>query len=326
MAKKQLLRIQDLSVSFTQYDAGTHQVEVPVIEKLHVDVDANEVVAIVGASGSGKTLLAEAIIGRYARNAHVRGVIEFRGAPADAAQLARLRGREIALVPQSVTSLDPLMRVGEQIVGAPIGQKRGKWTGRERTQMVARMQELLARYELPQQVARMYPFELSGGMARRAILAAALMTSPNLIVADEPTPGMHPELAAQAMDDLRDYANQGNGVLLITHDIELALTVADRIAVFYAGTVVELAHRSDFDDPSRLRHPYTRALWRALPGNGFEPLAGSQPIGRDKPPGCPFGPRCDYFIEACLGDVPPIEVRNGMVRCVNPQAYTQGAR
>lgn len=134
------------------------------------------------------------------------------------------------------------------------------------------MRELLARYGLADEVADLYPFELSGGMARRVLLLTALMWQPRLIIADEPTPGMDLALAKQAMQDFRTFADDGNGVLLITHDLELALEVADRIVVFYAGTTVEEAKVTDFADETLLRHPYTRALYEALPGRGFAAL------------------------------------------------------
>ena len=115
----------------------------------------------------------------------------------------------------------------------------------------------------------MYPFELSGGMARRVLLCCALMDDPRVIIADEPTPGLDLDLAVLALDDLRSFANEGGGVLLITHDIELALRVADRVAVFRDGTVVEETAVSNFSDPSLLDHPFSRALWHALPEHGF---------------------------------------------------------
>ena len=163
------------------------------------------------------------------------------------------------------------------------------------------MREPFARYGLADEVADLYPFELSGGMARRVLLLTALMWQPRLIIADEPTPGMDLALAKQAMSDFRTFADDGNGVLLITHDLELALEVADRIVVFYAGTTVEEAKVTDFADETLLRHPYTRALYEALPGRGFAALPGTQPYVKDLPAGCPFAPRCADRREACDG-------------------------
>ena len=120
----------------------------------------------------------------------------------------------------------------------------------------------------------MYPHELSGGMARRVLLMCALMDEPRLIIADEPTPGLDLDLAAHALDDLRGFADAGGGVLLITHDIELALRVADRVAVFSDGTIVEETGVESFSSADTLRHPFSRALWRAMPGHEFAVAAG----------------------------------------------------
>ena len=135
-------------------------------------------------------------------------------------------------------------------------------------------EELFAHYGLEPKVAKLYPFELSGGMARRVLLSCALMDDPKLIIADEPTPGLDLPLAIRALQDFRDFANAGGGVMLITHDIELALSVADRIAVFREGTVVEETAVANFASPDLLRHPFSRALWYALPEHNFAVTEG----------------------------------------------------
>ena len=142
------------------------------------------------------------------------------------------------------------------------------------------------------------------------------MGNTRLLIADEPTPGMELAMAKKAMEDFRKFADAGNGVLLITHDIELALEVADRIAIFYAGTTVEEALVSDFQSEERLRHPYTKALWRAMPGNGFQVIPGNQPYVKDLPKGCVFGTRCPQFSKECEGEIPERVVRCGTVRCI----------
>ena len=203
--KKELLRIEHLTVSFAQYEKrSAKQGELPVIRDLNVTVREGEIVAVVGSSGSGKSLLAHAIMGILPANAAASGSIFYRGSACGEAELKALRGREIALVPQSVNYLDPLMKVGRQIIGET--KKRQKLfcgADREKRQEEARMRELLARYGLADEVADLYPFELSGGMARRVLLLTALMWQPRLIIADEPTPGMDLALAKQAMQDFR---------------------------------------------------------------------------------------------------------------------------
>ena len=267
-----LLQVEDLSVSFRMYDEGApyfkaKQHDVQVLHELSIAVHAGEIVAVVGASGSGKTLLADAVLGLFESNALVRGRIWFDGRPMDAAALAAERGRGIALVPQSVASLDPLMRVGRQVEGMPRG--RGAARRADAARRRARRAELFARYGLAEEVARLYPHELSGGMARRVLLCCALMDAPKLIIADEPTPGLDLSLAQAALADFRAFADAGGGVMLITHDIELALTVADRVAVFRDGTVVEETSVAAFASPDTLGHPFTRQLWHALPEHGF---------------------------------------------------------
>ena len=261
-----LLQVEDLSVSFRMYDEDVpyfkaKQHDVQVLHELCIAVHAGEIVAVVGASGSGKTLLADAVLGLFEPNATVTGRIWFDGERMDAAGLRALRGHGLSLVPQSVSHLDPMMRVGKQVEGFANDLSKGE--------RKTRRAQLFKRYGLGPEVARLYPHELSGGMARRVLLCCALMDSPRVIVADEPTPGLDLDLAVRALDDFRVFANEGNGVLLITHDIELALRVADRVAVFKDGTVVEETATASFADPSLLRHPFTRELWHALPEHDF---------------------------------------------------------
>lgn len=303
--KKHILEIKNLSVSFTQYEKGLRQCRLPVISDLSVSVHEGEIVAVVGSSGSGKSLLAHAVLGLLPSNAEWSGAMYYREQPLDLKRMENLRGREIALIPQSVTWLDPLMRVGKQVR-----------SGRKGSSVLRRQRELFEKYGLPKETEALYPFACSGGMSRRILLSMAMMERPGLIIADEPTPGMESELARKAMEAFRTYADEGNGVLLITHDIELALETADRIVVFYAGTTVEEALAEDFASQELLRHPYTRALWRAMPRNGFEPIEGSQPYVKELPEGCVFGPRCPWYGPECSGRIPERAVRCGSVRCV----------
>lgn len=309
-----LLSCENVSVSFRMYEPEqpffkAKHVQVPVIDNLTVSVHEHEILAIVGASGSGKTLLADTIMGLFEPNATVRGTIWFDGELQDAQSLARLRGNGISLVPQSVDHLDPLMRVGKQVEGFGEGagrqERRERSTRQERQERGARQErqergarredagrqergarqerrerrrELFARYGLSEDVARLYPHQLSGGMARRVLLCCALMDNPKLIIADEPTPGLDLDLAVAALSDLRTFANNSGSVMLITHDIELALSVADRVAVFQNGGIVEETSVESFNDPSLLRHPLSRALWHAMPEHGFsiEPPTAEQ--------------------------------------------------
>lgn len=300
-----LLEIHDLSVSFRMYDGALEQTELQVISDLHLTVRPGEIVAVAGSSGSGKSLLASAILGILPGNATVRGHLHYKGKELTPEMQADLRGSEIALVPQSVAYLDPLMKVGRQADG----HKKPRPTEKRRS--------LFRRFSLPEKTEKLYPFQLSGGMARRVLVSTALITDAELIIADEPTPGMSLDQALAALQMFREMANEGRAVILITHDIDLAFEFADRVAVFYAGTTVEMAPAADFrTGPEALRHPYSKALWRALPQNGFEPIEGFQPYAGRLPKGCLFAPRCPYATEACHSKTPPIrEVRGGEVRC-----------
>lgn len=254
-----LLEIHDLNISFTRYDKGLRQMDMPVIRNLSLTIDPGEIVAVVGASGSGKSLLAHAILGILPRNAKWNGTLTFDGQPLTPNLIKKLRGREIALVPQSVDFLDPLMRVGMQVrqavrVGDPVEE-----------QMRA-----FQKMRLGPKAAKRYPFQLSGGMARRVLVSIASVSGARLLIADEPTPGIDEAVVQETLNMFRQFADAGTAVVFITHDLEAALSIADRVAVFYSGTVLEMAESADFTGKGeRLRHPYTQALWRALPQNDF---------------------------------------------------------
>ncbi len=303
-----LLEVRDLSVAFRMYTQGVRQETLQVISNMSVEVHAGEILAVVGASGSGKSLLAHAVLGLLPGNAEVAGELRFKGDLLDERNLPGLRGNQIALVPQSVTYLDPLMRVGAQVTGSNRGADR-----------VALQQRVFERLGLAPQTERMFPHQLSGGMARRVLFSTAVIEDADLIIADEPTPGMQVEQAVEALGILRELADAGKGVILITHDIDLAIRFADRIAVFYSGTVLEIASTADFaSGPDALRHPYTKALWNALPQHGFTPIPGTQPYAGKLPSGCLFAPRCPIRTAECEASNPPMrELRDGLVRCIH---------
>ena len=303
--KKTLLEIHDLSVAFWMYNGILTQDQLQVISDLQLTVYPGEIVAVAGSSGSGKSLLASAILGLLPRNAVVHGHLYYRGKELDSVQQTRLRGKEIAWIPQSLTYLDPLMKVGKQA------------DGHRKPYPTQKRRALFQRLNLPKETENLYPFQLSGGMARRVLVSTAMLTDAQLVIADEPTPGMSLEQALEALKLFREMADQGRAVILITHDIDLALAFADKIAVFYAGTTVEIASASEFRmGPAALRHPYSKALWQALPQNGFQPIEGFQPYAGALPKGCLFAPRCSQATKECKEQKPAIRsVRGGEVRC-----------
>ena len=138
-----------------------------------------------------------------------------------------------------------------------------------------------------------------------------------MIIADEPTPGLDLEMALETLKIFRELADEGKAIVLITHDIDLAFHIADRVAVFYAGTTLEIADANDFlEGPEALRHPYSKALWKALPQNGFEPVPGFQPYAKYLPGGCLYFPRCPHRSDECEKKIPMKNVRGGRVRCI----------
>lgn len=304
-----------MNISFTQYEKGLKKVELPVIRDLSVEVHEKEIVAVVGSSGSGKSLLAHGVMGILPYNAAMGGAICYLGEPLTKERIERLRRSEIVMVPQSISYLDPLMKVGPQI-------RRN----RKDEATKGKLKKIFERYHLSPEVEEKYPFELSGGMSRRILISTAMIENPRLVIADEPTPGLDLKLAKRVMSHFRDLADMGAGVLVITHDLELALETADRIVVFYAGTNLEEAPASDFRQEETLRHPYTKALWRAMPQNGFQSAAGNQPYVKDMPEGCPFYPRCEMRTEACRKEIPYREAGHGKVRCIQVQEKTDDIR
>lgn len=305
-APEAILEVEGLFLSFTQYGTGLRQRDLEVIHDLSLSAHAGEIVAVVGASGSGKSLLAHAIFGILPDNARVAGSIRFRGQELDEQLQARLRGSSMAFVPQSVDYLDPLMRTLEQV--------RGVRATAERARMA------LDRFGLDERVDTLYPFELSGGMARRVLVSTAVIEDADLIVADEPTPGMTLEMAREAMKTFREFADAGKAVVVITHDLDLAYNTADKIVVFYAGQTFEIADAADFRDGGvRLRHPYSRALVDALPQNGFKPTPGTQPYADNLPEGCLYAERCPLKTGECIVGHPPLrDFAGGRVRCLHP--------
>lgn len=304
MEKKNILSVDDLVVSFSMYKGLFKKENLEVVHSLSLDINEGEIVAVVGSSGSGKSLLVHAVLGLLPKNASTSGKILYEGEELTDKKRSELLGRKIVFIPQSIDYLDPVMKVGKQV--------QGVYSTKDR------QEELFEKYKLDKSVEDIYPFQLSGGMARRVLVSSALMEMPRLIVADEPTPGLSVDMAMDTLKHFREIADKGAGVLLITHDIDLALHVADRIAVFYAGTIFEIASTKDFlEGRDALRHPYSKEFISALPQNEFKSIEGLQPYAGELPKGCLYASRCPYVSEKCSGEIPMRELRGGKVRCVN---------
>ncbi|MEK4250009.1 ABC transporter ATP-binding protein [Paenibacillus sp. FSL W7-1287] len=261
-----LLDIHQLSIAFESYDFRMRKRTMPVIRELSLSVQAGEILAIVGASGSGKSLLAHSILGLLPEHAAISGKLTFDGQPLTDKRMRQLRGNQIALIPQSVQYLNPLMRVGQQVEEAVrIGNPK------------LERQKVFERFRLPQAAAAMYPYQLSGGMARRVLVCIAAVSGAKLIIADEPTPGLDEQVAQDTLLVFQQMADQGTAILFITHDSTAAAQIADRVAVLHSGELMEIAPASSFTgEGAALVHPYTRALWQALPQNQFIHVKGWQ--------------------------------------------------
>ena len=254
---KKILEILNLSISFMQYNRGFTQKEITPVKELSLTVEQNEILAIVGASGSGKSLLAHAILGILPKNTVVSAEIKFKNEIVDENRLSQLRGKEITFVPQSIAYLDPLMTIEDQLMRKGINQ-----------QDFFKVMDTLG---FTKADLSKYPFQLSGGMARRVLIANTILSKADLIIADEPTPGLSLDLAIEVLNHFRNMANDGKGILLISHDIDLVCNIADRMSIFYGGHILETLNTKDFLKGEKyIRHPLTKAFWRALPQNDFE--------------------------------------------------------
>lgn len=288
MAKKTIRPVRDLSLTIPQ----------------------GNIVAVVGSSGSGKSLLAHAILGLLPQNARTTGDILFRNHRLDRRQMRTLRGREIALIPQSVAYLNPLARVGKQVFRA------ARLSGKCCSASAQSTDNAFFRYKLRNAVKSFFPFQISGGMARRVLTATATAGDASLFIADEPTTGLDPLVAKKSLTHLRELADSGKSVMLITHDLAAAVDIADHIAVIYAGTTVEVAPASSFKDAGTPLHPYTQALWNALPQKTFSFLKGNQPKDDEAIEGCIFHSRCPHGDEQCRTSPQPLRTVNAnKVRC-----------
>ena len=299
----------------------------PAVRDLNFTIGSGAVLGLVGESGSGKSITSLAIMRLLPPQARVSGEIVFteRGVPSNLATvsnevLRQLRGSRIAMIFQEpMTALNPVMRVGEQIAEAALVHhslsKREAWQ-----RAVDAMNEVAI--PNPGQRARDYPHQLSGGMRQRVMIAMAIVNRPQLLIADEPTTALDVTIQAQILELLAELrAKFGLAMLFISHDLAVVSRVADRVAVMYAGTLVELGAKRDiFQAPA---HPYTRGLLRAVPdlntdrSRPLQTIEGTVPPLQAMPPGCSFEPRCAFRIPECTAAVPPlVEVGPGhWARC-----------
>ncbi len=308
-----LLEIEKLSISFSQYFKGLEQRELKVLSDLTMDVNDHEILAVLGSSGSGKSLLAHAILGILPMNAKVSGSIRYNGEELTDDLKEKFRGKEISFIPQSVNYLNPLMKVKEQAIGYIEDED-------EKKVILEKQRKIFEQYGLSEEVDEMYPFQLSGGMARKVLISTALLNDPEVIIADEPTPGLDEAAVKETINNLIELKERGVGMILITHDINTAIETSDRIAILYLGYVIEVTDTKNFyGEGEHLLHPYTRSLFRALPETFFELTDGHQPSYQHIPKGCPYHENCPHQIRECHYELPELRKVNGsIVRCFNP--------
>ena len=318
-----------LSVRNLHTSVSTPEGSFDVVRDVSFDINPNEVLCLVGESGCGKTITALSIMGLLP-TPPVRitsGEIVFDGT--DLTQLPErrirnVRSERISMIFQDpLTSLDPVFTVG-QVMTEVIRAHRGATRAEARSMSI----EILRVVGLPAPEQRFdsYPHQLSGGMRQRVMIATALVLDPEVLIADEPTTALDVTVQAQILERLRqEQQDRQMSMLLITHDLAVVASIADRVAVMYAGEIVEEAPVDElFSDP---RHPYTQGLLRALPHvsrkrHELVPIAGLVPPAHMMPPGCRFAPRCPHTLERCWDKHPPYEAHRGVgLRCFNPQPF-----
>jgi len=303
-----LLEVRRLSVAF-----HTREGAVRAVSDVELELAAGETLAVVGESGSGKSQMLLSMLGLLARNGRAEGSVrldgeELLGAPE--ARLAELRGAAVGYVFQDpMTSLNPYLSIGTQLT-EPVRLHKGA----DRATAYRRAIEMLKAVHIPESERRMrqYPHELSGGMRQRVAIAMALMCSPAILIADEPTTALDVTVQAQVLALLREIKDQfGTAVILVTHDLGVIAELADRVHVMYAGRIVERGSVEDIF--YRYRHPYTAALKRSVPSwtesrpQRLVAISGNPPNPLRLPPGCAFAPRCAFRLEVCGERLPVLE-------------------
>ncbi|GGZ16013.1 ABC transporter ATP-binding protein [Streptomyces nitrosporeus] len=321
-----VLSVRGLSVRF-RMPGGRH---VAAVTDAHFDVAPGECLVLVGESGCGKSVLASALLGLLPSNAQTAGSARLGGLDlltAGERTLARtVRGRMIGLIPQSPAAhLTPVRTIRSQLEET-VAQLTGV---RGRAALRTAAEEAAARAAYPGGHLDRYPHELSGGLAQRAATALALVGGAPLLLADEPTTGLDRDLVEHTVDELRRHLHTptddgpsgtdtgGRALLVITHDLVAAERIADRVAVMYAGRLVELADAEGFFGSPGPRHPYSRGLLRALPERDFAPVPGMPPELGDLPAGCAFAARCERATDACASPPDPTGTHRA-VACHHP--------
>jgi peptide/nickel transport system ATP-binding protein len=305
-----LLTVKNLNVVFPTTNARVY-----AVSDVSFNISEGETFGIIGESGSGKSVISLAILKLLPRYAVVSGSITFKEGELlglDGDDIRKIRGLQISLMPQNSSgALNPVLVNGVQISEAYEIQ------GLSRKEGLARSIDMMGRFLLkdPEKLSGQYPHQLSGGMKQRLLASISLSFRPSLLIADEPTKGLDPESRRKSIDLLMKIKKEhGGSMLLITHDLDLAGEICDRIGVMYSGEIVEIGPSKKIIEAPY--HPYTQGLVGALPRNGLIPLEGQSPSRTNLPSGCLFHDRCKCRDSKCLGSHPGvIEHEGGAVRC-----------
>ncbi|MBA3909244.1 MAG: ABC transporter ATP-binding protein [Rhodobacter sp.] len=313
---KPILEIDHLSISFF-----TRLREIPAVMDFSCTVMAGEAMGLVGESGCGKSTVALAVMRDLGKNGRITGgSIKFKGrnlTTMNDEELRHIRGSEIAMIYQEpMASLNPAMKIGAQLAEVPMIH-----SGMSKAEAWKLARQIVADVRLPDpdRIINAYPHQLSGGQQQRIVIAMALMAKPALLILDEPTTALDVTVEAGIVDLVKDLGEKyGTSMLFISHNLGLVMDVCDRICVMYSGEAVETGAVKEVFDV--MRHPYTQALFRSIPLPGADKNArplisipGNFPLPHERPPGCNFGPRCDYFQQGrCdAGDIPMDPVPGG---------------
>ncbi|TDE09146.1 ABC transporter ATP-binding protein [Jiangella asiatica] len=304
---EELLRVEDLHVDFPTDDGV-----VRAVRGVSYSLNAGEVLGIVGESGSGKSVSSMAVLGLLPKSARIRGSIRFRGddvlGMSQPAQRS-LRGRRIAMIFQDpMTAMNPVHTIGDQLAEAVLSHEL-----MPRRKAMARAEEALALVGIPQPKTRLrsYPHEFSGGMRQRAMIAMAIINSPDVIIADEPTTALDVTVQAQILEKLIEVKDAvGAAIVLITHDLGVVAGMAHRVLVMYAGRAVEIGETDEVFYNARM--PYTAGLLGSIPSleaqdaSRLRPIKGAPPSLINLPTGCPFSPRCPLATDICREQEPAL--------------------
>ena len=322
-----LLEVRGLEVTF-----AAARCRLEAIRGVDLMVQSGETLGLVGESGCGKSVTMLAVMGLLAPNVQVKGSIRFRGmelAGRAQKELAKLRGARIGMIFQDpMTALNPVLTIGAQIAEA-IRIHDATVSARAAAARAVDMLKLVA-IPFPERRALQYPHELSGGMRQRAMIAMAMANEPELLIADEPTTALDVTVQAQIIELLRRLqATHRMGLVLISHDLGIVAGMAERVAIMYAGRIVERGAVEDIFD--RPRHPYTRGLLASLPKidnqtTRLTAIDGAPPSLTARPSGCAFHPRCRHAIERCAAQEPILrDLAGAAVACHLAESIAEGA-